>query len=98
LKEVLYAGDLVSHVAGKLEEKLKGLLLLKGMKVDHSEGGSKDLADAAAAVAYHCMQESPVQVASGSKDPDKEEKEPVSPTRESLFSGRRLLASRRRMR
>jgi len=73
LKQAIYGDHLMGYPHGKLRDEIKELILLKGMKVDHPSGGSKDLADAVAAVTWHCMQEETVELASGSKDPEPEE-------------------------
>ncbi len=73
LKQAIYDDYLEGHFPKKLKDEIKALVLLKGMKVDHPSGGSKDMADAVAAVTFHCMQEEPVEVASAGKDPEPEE-------------------------
>jgi len=73
LKMAIYDDYLKGHFPGKLKDEIKALILLKGMKVDHPSGGSKDMVDAVAAVTWHCMQEETVEVASGGKDPEAEE-------------------------
>ena len=73
LKLAIYDDYLEGHFPKKLKDEIKELILLRGLKVDHRSGGSKDLVDAAAAVTFHCMQEETVEVASGHKDPESEE-------------------------
>lgn len=73
LKMAIYDDYLEGHFPGKMRDEIKALILLRGMKVDHPSGGSKDMADAVAAVTWHCMQEETVEVASGGKDPEPEE-------------------------
>lgn len=73
LKQAIYGDYLMGYPHEKLKTEIKELILLRGMKVDHPSGGSKDLVDAAAAVTFHCMQEETVEVASGRKDPEPEE-------------------------
>jgi len=85
LKMAIYDDYLKGHFPGKLKDEIKALILLKGMKVDHPSGGSKDMVDAVAAVTWHCMQEETVEVASGGKDPEAEEQA------EGRFFGRRRL-------
>jgi len=41
-------------VENLLEEELKGLVLIDGKKVDHTETSTKDLSDAVCAVVYNC--------------------------------------------
>lgn len=86
LKLAIYQDYLEGHFPGKLRDEIKALLLLRGMKVDHPAGGSKDIADAVAAVTWQCMQEEVVEVASGGKDPEQEERR----TEGRLFGRRRL--------
>lgn len=74
LKEVIYGANLETYPNVKLRDEGKELILKQGRKVDHRTGGSKDIIDAVAAVAFHCMQEETVPVASGSKDPGEEKK------------------------
>jgi len=74
LKQVIYQGNLEGQFPAKLRDELRQLVLEKGSKVDHPSGGSKDMADAVAAVTFHCMQEEPVEVASAGKDPEPEER------------------------
>jgi hypothetical protein len=42
-------------VENLLEEELKNLMLIDAKRIDHTEVGSKDLADAICAVNYHCV-------------------------------------------
>ena len=86
LKLAIYDDYLEGHFPGKLKDEIKALLLLKGMKVDHPSGGSKDMADATAAVTWHCMQEESLEVASGGKEPEPEE---------GVLAGRRFFGGRR---
>jgi len=43
---VLYAGGLVAHPHPLLVTELKALTLIRGKKLDHPPGGSKDVSDA----------------------------------------------------
>ena len=86
LKLAIYDDYLEGQFPKKLKDEIKALLLLKGMKVDHPSGGSKDMADATAAVAWHCMQEESLEVASGGKEPEPEE---------GVLAGRRFFGGRR---
>lgn len=45
-KSVLYAGGLVAHPHPLLVTELKALTLIRGKKLDHPPGGSKDVSDA----------------------------------------------------
>lgn len=74
LKNAIYDRNLEGVFPEKLRDELKQLVLLKGQKVDHPYGGSKDMADAAAAVIWHCMgEEVGVGPANASKDPTPED-------------------------
>jgi len=72
LKTAIYQGTLEGHFPQELRDELKELVLKKGMKVDHRSSGSKDMADAVAAVIWHCAQEEDLELASGGKEPEKE--------------------------
>jgi len=79
LKNVIYQGNLVPYPNAKLQKELKELLLLRGMKVDHPPDGSKDIADAVAAVTWHAMNEETIEVATGGKDPEHNYASPNTP-------------------
>ncbi len=73
LKQAIYQDNLQGLFPAKLRDELRQLVLERGLKVDHPSGGSKDMADAAAAVVWHCMGENgEVEPAGAGKDPSPE--------------------------
>jgi len=72
LKNSIYQGTLEGHFPETLEDELKGLILKQGMKVDHHYGGSKDMADAVAAVVSGCAIEETMEIATGGKETEEE--------------------------
>ena len=55
LKDIIYADKLEYYRDDDLLNELKRLELIKGKKIDHPKGGSKDLADALAGAVYSCV-------------------------------------------
>jgi hypothetical protein len=53
--------------SSKLKEELFGIQLIKGKKIDHRRDGSKDIADACAAVVWHLMSDYNISAIPASK-------------------------------
>ena len=54
-KEVVYTGRLNCHPMPKAKEEMSRLEVIKGVKVDHPAGGSKDVADALCGAVYNVI-------------------------------------------
>lgn len=74
LKEEIYAGRLRCHKYDILESELLALLQ-DGDKIDHPVGGSKDTADAVAAICWHCTRDSGAAASIGSSEGERKEDE-----------------------
>ncbi len=57
LKERMYTGKLKIPANEKLNDELKGLELMRGIKVDHPKTGTKDMADALANAVWELCEE-----------------------------------------
>jgi hypothetical protein len=57
LKECIYTGNIKIPVHEKLNEELKGLELVRGIKVDHPRHGTKDIADTLANAVWELIEE-----------------------------------------
>lgn len=57
LKERIYTGKIKIPEDEKINDELKSLELVRGIRVDHPRDGSKDMADALANAVWECMEE-----------------------------------------
>lgn len=57
LKECIYTGKIKIPVHEKLNEEIKGLELIRGIKVDHPRHGTKDMVDALANAVWELVEE-----------------------------------------
>jgi hypothetical protein len=70
MKELLLGGRLDYYPDELLFEELRRLELVKGKKVDHPPGASKDLADALAGAVYRCAMSAGIGGGAGLLEPD----------------------------
>lgn len=88
LKEKIYSYQIRCHRYPKLEEEILDLEL-SGETVDHPTNGSKDCADAVAAVTWHCTHGMESPPAAGVTQSNEEEEEAKTRFRSRRISGRR---------